>query len=118
MIYCRMMTHTIKPGDTLYLLAEQYRTTVPSIVLMNPGINPYNLKVGEKLKICMGEDEMSPQTPPQMLPQTPPQMPPQTSPQMPPQMPPQENMRDRLWDVTGRMYELLEEQTEILNRME
>lgn len=63
MIYCRLITHTIQAGDSLYLLARRYQTTVPAILLMNPGINPYNLKIGTKLKICMGEDEMRPQRP-------------------------------------------------------
>ncbi|MBR1693248.1 MAG: LysM peptidoglycan-binding domain-containing protein [Lachnospiraceae bacterium] len=65
MIYCRLVTHTIKSGDTLYLLARQYHTTVPAITLMNPGINPYNLQIGSTLKICMGETESQP-TRPQM----------------------------------------------------
>lgn len=65
MIYCRLVTHTIKAGDTLYLLARQYHTTVPAITLMNPGINPYNLPIGETLKICMGETEKM-QSRPQM----------------------------------------------------
>ena len=63
MIYCRLITHTIKPGDTLYLLARRYQTTVPAITLMNPGVNPYNLQVGNKLKICMGESEYEPENP-------------------------------------------------------
>lgn len=63
MIYCRLITHTIKEGDTLYLLARKYQTTVPAITLMNPGINPYNLQVGTKLKICMGEDDYEPENP-------------------------------------------------------
>lgn len=63
MIYCRLVTHTIKAGDTLYLLARQYHTTVPAITLMNPGINPYNLQIGSNLKICMGEMEQTPSRP-------------------------------------------------------
>ena len=63
MIYCRLITHTIKEGDTLYLLARRYQTTVPAITLMNPGVNPYNLQVGMKLKICMGEDGYMPENP-------------------------------------------------------
>lgn len=63
MIYCRLITHTIQAGDSLYLLARRYQTTVPAILLMNPGINPYNLQIGTKLKICMGDDAMRPQRP-------------------------------------------------------
>lgn len=63
MIFCRLITHTIKPGDTLYLLARKYQTTVPAITLMNPGVNPYNLQVGTKLKICMGESAYQPENP-------------------------------------------------------
>ncbi|MBQ5676331.1 MAG: LysM peptidoglycan-binding domain-containing protein [Lachnospiraceae bacterium] len=63
MIYCRLITHTIKEGDTLYLLARRYQTTVPAITLMNPGVNPYNLQIGTKLKICMGEESYRPEQP-------------------------------------------------------
>lgn len=52
---CQMTVHEIQRGDTLYTLAKQYRTTVPLILLANPGVNPYNLQVGDKLNICEGK---------------------------------------------------------------
>lgn len=54
MTECQMITHEIVRGDTLYRLAQKYRTTVPMILLANPGIDPYNLQVGTRLKICKG----------------------------------------------------------------
>lgn len=47
--------YTIKAGDTLYMLAIEYDTTVQAIINLNPGINPNNLQVGEV--ICIPEDD-------------------------------------------------------------
>lgn len=55
MAECQMITHEIEKGDTLYRLARMYHTTVPMILLANPGINPYNLQIGTKIKICQGK---------------------------------------------------------------
>ncbi len=54
MTECQMITHEIVRGDTLYRLAQKYRTTVPLILLANPGVDPYNLRVGTRLQICRG----------------------------------------------------------------
>ncbi len=54
MAECQMITHEIARGDTLYRLAQKYKTTVPLILLANPGIDPYNLQVGTRLNICKG----------------------------------------------------------------
>lgn len=54
MAECQRITHEIVRGDTLYRLAQKYRTTVPMILLANPGIDPYNLQVGTRLQICKG----------------------------------------------------------------
>lgn len=43
--------HTIKRGDTIYKLAKQYNTTVEAILIVNPGINPDNLQIGQKICI-------------------------------------------------------------------
>lgn len=50
------ITHVVERGDTIYLLAKSYDTTVPEILMKNPGINPYNLQVGSTLYICRKED--------------------------------------------------------------
>ncbi len=54
MAECQIVTHEIVRGDTLYRLAQKYKTTVPLILLANPGVDPYNLQVGTRLKICKG----------------------------------------------------------------
>ena len=56
--------YTIKSGDTLYLLAIRYNTTVEAIVALNPGINPNNLQIGQV--ICIPEVEATP--PPRVCP--------------------------------------------------
>ncbi|MCR4398067.1 MAG: LysM peptidoglycan-binding domain-containing protein [Firmicutes bacterium] len=43
--------HRIEPGDTLFLLAIRYNTTVQAILALNPGIDPLNLIVGTLLCI-------------------------------------------------------------------
>ncbi len=55
MDYCRTIFHVVQQGDTFYRLAQRYQTTVPDIIKRNPGINPYNLQVGTRLKICNGQ---------------------------------------------------------------
>lgn len=45
MAFCRTVIHIIQPGDSFYKLAQKYRTTVPDIMMRNPGVNPYNLQV-------------------------------------------------------------------------
>ena len=54
MAECQFITHEVVRGDTLYRLAKKYKTTVPLILLANPGVEPYNLQIGTKLKICRG----------------------------------------------------------------
>lgn len=46
------LPYTIKPGDTLWLLAQRYNTTADAIAAANPGINPDKLIVGQV--ICIG----------------------------------------------------------------
>lgn len=41
----------IKAGDTLYKIAKQYNTTVGAILMVNPGLNPDNLQIGQKICI-------------------------------------------------------------------
>ena len=46
--------YTIKSGDTLYKLAIEYNTTVEAIMRVNPGINPDNLQIGQRICIPRG----------------------------------------------------------------
>ena len=63
MDYCTTIFHVVQPGDSLYRLAQRYQTTVPDIIMRNPGINAYNLQVGSRLRICPGFEsgEMRPE---------------------------------------------------------
>lgn len=45
------IVHIIKPGDTLYNLANQYGTTVQELINTNLALDPYNLRVGQKIYI-------------------------------------------------------------------
>lgn len=56
MDFCRTINHVVQQGDTFYRLAQRYRTTVPDIIMRNPGVNPYNLQVGTRLRICTGQE--------------------------------------------------------------
>lgn len=56
-----MIMHVVQPNDTFYRLAQRYKTTVPDIIMRNPGINPYNLQIGTRLNICVGQDYETPQ---------------------------------------------------------
>lgn len=44
-------SYVIRSGDTLYVLAQRFGTTVAAIVALNPGINPNALQVGETICI-------------------------------------------------------------------
>lgn len=47
----KMITHTVKDGESLGMLAAKYNTSVSSIVKLNNIKNPDNLKPGTKLQI-------------------------------------------------------------------
>lgn len=46
--------YTIRPYDTLYMLAQVFNTTVESLMELNPGIDPRNLQVGQVITIKPG----------------------------------------------------------------
>lgn len=43
--------YTIKSGDTLYLIAIRFNTSVNAIKMANPNINPNNLQIGQVICI-------------------------------------------------------------------
>lgn len=43
--------YTIKSGDTFFLLAQRFNTTVEAIQRANPGVNPNNLQIGQVICI-------------------------------------------------------------------
>jgi len=49
-------TYIIRPGDTLYNIARRYYTTLNAILTANPGINPNNLRVGQRIIVPYGID--------------------------------------------------------------
>ena len=57
-----MINYTIRPGDTIYKLAAMFRTPVNAILSANPGLYPYDLLIGQTVRIPVGDDP--PQTPP------------------------------------------------------
>ncbi len=49
-------TYIIQPGDTLYLIAQKYYTNLARLLAANPGIDPYNLQVGQMIIVPYGID--------------------------------------------------------------
>ncbi|MCI8609314.1 MAG: LysM peptidoglycan-binding domain-containing protein [Firmicutes bacterium] len=45
------MTHTVCPGDTLYLIAKKHGIKLDALMRANPNIDPYNLLIGTQLCI-------------------------------------------------------------------
>lgn len=43
--------HTIQKGDTLWQLAKNYGTTVATLTMLNQGIIPERLQIGQKIRI-------------------------------------------------------------------
>ena len=43
--------YTVKAGDTLYSIARKYRTTVDSILKLNPGLKATELKIGTEITV-------------------------------------------------------------------
>lgn len=44
-------SYVMRPGDTLYSIAHRFNVSVTNILASNPGINPYNLFVGQTICI-------------------------------------------------------------------
>jgi len=43
--------YTIRSGDTFFLLAQRFNTTVEAIQAANPNVNPNNLQIGQQICI-------------------------------------------------------------------
>lgn len=43
--------YTLKHGDNLWMLAKRFRTTIQSIMAVNPGIDPHRLMIGQTICI-------------------------------------------------------------------
>ena len=55
-MYCQnRISYRVQEGDSLYKLAKQFHTTETELILLNSGVNPYNLQTGMRLTICPGE---------------------------------------------------------------
>ncbi len=52
---CPGLIHVVKQGDTLYKISRYYHVTVSDILLANPYVNVYNLKIGDELCIPVGK---------------------------------------------------------------
>lgn len=46
--------YTIRPYDTLWMLAQVFNTSADSIMELNPGIDPWNLQIGQVVTINPG----------------------------------------------------------------
>ncbi|NLM97777.1 MAG: DUF3794 domain-containing protein [Halanaerobiaceae bacterium] len=52
------VVYVVQAGDTLYKISRRYRTTVDELIRANPGIDPNNLQIGQK--ICVPSGIISP----------------------------------------------------------
>lgn len=51
---CRqMITHIVRDGDSFYTIANYYQIPVEVMIEQNPGMDPYNLQVGEEVTVCL-----------------------------------------------------------------
>lgn len=48
------MTYTIRPGDTFHSIAMMHSMSTEELMRANPGVNPYNLRIGQQIVIPMG----------------------------------------------------------------
>lgn len=47
----RRSTYTVKSGDSLSLIAEKTGVPTEDLVVLNAGVDPQNLRTGQKLKL-------------------------------------------------------------------
>jgi LysM repeat protein len=46
-----LFRYTVRPGDTLYKIAAQLYVPIDAIMAVNPGLNPYDLLIGQVIMI-------------------------------------------------------------------
>jgi LysM domain len=47
----RASAYSVRSGDTLATIAERFGTTVDELLVLNPGIDPHALRVGQPLRV-------------------------------------------------------------------
>jgi hypothetical protein len=47
----RASAYSVRSGDTLGTIAERFGTTVDDLLVLNPGIDPHALRVGQQLRV-------------------------------------------------------------------
>jgi LysM repeat protein len=47
----RASAYSVRSGDTLGTIAERFGTTVDKLLVLNPGIDPHALRVGQSLRV-------------------------------------------------------------------
>jgi Tfp pilus assembly protein FimV len=47
----RASAYSVRSGDTLGTIAERFGTTVEALLVLNPGIDPRALRVGQTLRV-------------------------------------------------------------------
>ncbi|MGI6081974.1 MAG: LysM peptidoglycan-binding domain-containing protein [Limnochordia bacterium] len=43
--------YTVRTGDTLWALAQRFHTTIETLLKLNPGLNPNELHIGQKIRV-------------------------------------------------------------------
>jgi Tfp pilus assembly protein FimV len=47
----RASAYSVRSGDTLGTIAERFGTTVDELLVLNPGIDPHALRVGQPVRV-------------------------------------------------------------------
>lgn len=50
------IVHTVRPGDTLFRMAQAYGTDVSAIITANPNVVSANLQIGQNIVVPLGQD--------------------------------------------------------------
>ena len=48
----RVSAYSVRSGDTLGTIAERFGTTVDQLLVLNPGIDPRALRVGQSIRVA------------------------------------------------------------------